>query len=581
MLKFMILSTLAIVGFLETNSEAAAQQSQPRLRPFSEAAGVNCMPGPDGRVCRPDHGVFVWCRTPAELKLIEGQALADSQNRDRAIQARILQSSCRTSSAVVVDQSGDPLRVVDYEDIRQPQISTAIFANINYFAACREGGYCAVRPYLTAWACPNPADLERAESDKASAGCLKFASGEAQVTSVSSQTGNGFLELSVGEGWRTRVYARRIDFRDAELEAPPRNRYREWCKIGEWCDTLIPALFCKDLTSLERVMATAPGRYRQEVIAGEKTCQTLAPGNPLKAKSDAEQSSHIIQVSHPGLGSGFSISDAFGTVSDRPPTIETRSISDLVLRWSKMAPYRAIAVQGQGTSQAGVIFAYSERDTIAFCQELADGDAKQFSACQQGHSRSSTSRIIARADCPSKVLLFGEKIFKLTDRPAEEAGKASVSFKTFIWKNAASDEFVSTTSSHGEATIDSVFDALCPAANPDSAKGIIYRDPKAAFPREIRGLWVMNKQVCEIYRRNPSDTDGQGLMTIGDRDIASYGAREKLNQMRRNGKNWEADVSWEAEGEAGQNTVQYALTNAGLEVRSMNGTSRWIRCSRS
>ena len=576
MLKFMILSTIAIVSILQTEREATAQQTQVRPRPLAEATGISCMADADGRICRPARGVFVWCRTPGELKTIEAEALADPQNQDRAIQAQILRSSCRTSSAVVVDQAGDPVRVVDYEDVRQPEVSTAVYASINFFAACRDGQYCAVRPYLTAWACPNPADIERQETQKTNAGCLKFASGEAQITNVTSQTGNALLELSVGEGGRTRVYARRIDFRAAELEPPPRNRYRDWCKVGEWCDTLMPALFCKDPTSLERILATAPGRYRQEVVAAEKGCLTLNPTNPLKPRTGAEQGTHIVQVSHPGLGLGFSVSDAFGAVRDRPPTIETSSVSDLVLQWSKMAPYRAITVQGQGTSQAGVIFAYSERDAIAFCQELSDGDAKQFSACQKGHSSASTSRIIARADCPSKVLLFGDKIFKLTNRPAEDAGKASANFKNLIWRNVASDEFVSTTTSDGEATIDSVFDALCPLANPDAAKGIVYRDPKATFPRELRGLWVMNKQVCEIYRRNPADTDGQGLMTIGDREVASYEAKERLNQIRRNGKNWEADISWEAEDEAGQNTV----TSAGLEVRSMNGTSRWMRCPR-
>lgn len=223
----------------------------------------------------------------------------------------------------------------------------------------------------------------------------------------------------------------------------------------------------------------------------------------------------------------------------------------------------------------------SERDAIAFCGELADGDARQQAACLSGHRKSSSAHFVARADCSAKLLSFNDRTLKLSRRPAEDAGKSSPGYKYLVWRDVATDQYVTTTTSDGEITIDSAFDALCPTINTDSIKAVIYRDPKAMFPKEIRGLWVLNKQVCAIYRRNPADTDGQGLMTIGEREVVSYEARERLNQMRRDGRIWEADVSWEAEGEAGQNTVRYALTSAGLEVRSMNGTSRWMRCPRS
>jgi hypothetical protein len=151
-----------------------------------------------------------------------------------------------------------------------------------------------------------------------------------------------------------------------------------------------------------------------------------------------------------------------------------------------------------------------------------------------------------------------------------------------IWRDVATDQWVDGSTSSGEVSIDSAFDTLCPGARPDAAEGIVFRDPRAEFPRELRGAWLFDQNACNEFRRDPRAYEGEGLLLIGETEVKGYEYSERVNLVRRTSPTtWAIDVSWGAEGDSGVTTVNYSLQPNGLFITSDDRTHQWIRCGRA
>ena len=297
--RYVILMSLPVGGAIHAQgplTDRNAGASPPRkVRCNTEFVGI---------VCRAENASLVWCRKGDALAQLEAAVSGEPARRDALIEEAAQKGLCGTSAGIVMHAPGGPPvpeKTIE-GDVDHPAVSKILFAAAKAGATppvCQEKGFCAVRPNVTAWACPKAEDLRRSERDKVQAGCLQLNPGD---------TGAFYLEnpseglISLDFGTNAIYWLSRDDLLPVTVDPPPRNRYKGWCKVGDWCETVAPILFCADRPALDRVLAVPPGEGRRTAITAEKSCQILARGNPLKPLGESHDKERVSVVVHPVHG---------------------------------------------------------------------------------------------------------------------------------------------------------------------------------------------------------------------------------------------------------------------------------------
>lgn len=576
--QFIVVAVAMAVSSLDSMAQDPRQKE---TRTLEALPWVKCAKEAQGNVCRPTRGHFVWCANESDLVLLEGGVVNDMPRQERVIQEAVASSTCRTAPAVVVNASGEAASVVEAVGDGRPLVSKTVFASTPSYPACVSDAYCAVKPRTTVWACPAAADLAKPDNEKLAAKCVRFNGGDTLLAGFKPSNSTA-ISFSTGDGANSSFYADAGDFLGIRIQPLPRNRYRRWCKTGEWCEVATPTLFCGERAALDRVLATPAGEGRRNAITAEESCRIMARGNPLKPAGMGSEKDRVVYVEHPVFKSGVTTVDVFKAVHDGVPMTVSPRVTDLKLAFHKSPEMRAIAVQGQGSAKAAVAFRRLDQSVAAFCKDFSEEFGDLNTCMKNLRSDPRSPPAVFRANCLNKVLYLDGRTLKLFPRPAKMPDDAYYrDDKKFIWKDLEKDEWINSTTADGELTLDTAFDALCPAVNEDALGAVVIRDPKAVFPRDIRGVWIMNREVCEVYRKNPADTDGQGVMMIQERELSGYELTERVNQVRQVATNaWEIDVTWEGEGMTGTYGTRYQIGRDGLIVSHGDQANRWIRCPR-
>lgn len=545
---------------------------------------VNCQTETGVMVCRAVAVAFVWCKAAPDLAALETMVELEPGRREAIVAAAAFKGQCGTSAGVVMNVLNRPERTL--EGVLHPQISQKVFGQIAQVQApatskpiCQGKGYCAVTTGPFAWGCPEDKDLSLVDDAKVRNRCIRIPQGsvgELWADDERSRT------ATLAFGYIQPPYSYRIprtDLNPIAVSPHPTNVFRGWCRVGEWCVTAAPAVFCRDEPALERVLATPAGEARRDAVTGEQGCRILIRGDVMKPMYEGNPAKPV-WVEHPVRGQGYTTTGAFKKVSRLVPTRVTSRLADLAINWVRSPSERALGISGQGSSRAVGAFRATQADFVADCKREHPDELAVVAQCVRRSMTGITRTTVVKADCPNKQLQAFDNVYKLRPLPKDASEVHSNSdVLSEVWQNTATEEWVDGSSASNEVGINSAFDALCPGVRNDASLGTVFRDPGAQFPREMQGVWFTDPKACADRRRNDPDYAAERRIVVQPRRLDGYEYHESANIVRQTGPStWALDVSWSGEGEEGQSTVSYSVTREGLSVVSSERRMRWVRC---
>lgn len=353
------------------------------------------------------------------------------------------------------------------------------------------------------------------------------------------------------------------------------NRERGWCRAGDWCETLRPAVFCSDRSAFNRVLTEPVGPLRLRRIEQEGSCRSFDAGAVLKPAGAGDGRDRAIFATHGFHGDGVITADAFGRVSEEVPLTVTNRLDSIEIHYVRAPTQRAMGLSGQGTERAVGTFQSLPADIVNDCRrEPGEENRQQFQTCLARQQRDAQRPLMARANCQTKTVRIFDSLFQL--RPSsDEPGSVRPYRREMVWHDVEKGEWLDGSSASGEVAIDTAFDALCPGIRQDARQGLVFRDPAAQFPGYLRGIWASSPEACRDIEANPR-THEQTYLEIKARVLSGYEYRGEINVIRPVGRNT-IQVDMLDLGQGGNNFSTEVLS-VGADGRLSNGRTGYVRC---
>ncbi|WP_237480597.1 hypothetical protein [Lichenibacterium dinghuense] len=453
--------------------------------------------------------------------------------------------------------------------------------------SCQDVAFCAVRSGAPAWACPKPGALTLPTTEaKGGAGCITVEAGNTgEVVQGASDVEPIGILFGSGTDYRPSYFVARADLSAVAIPSRPTPFDRGWCKPGDTCVTSAPALFCPDRATEERLLALPAGEASRTEVLMEAGCRRLLRGNPLTPAElpAAGGPARLVPVTHPVLKKGWVSADAFGAVALAPPLRYTRRLADLTVLNLKGPNLAAVRLAGQGTREAVGDFQVTRQEQIAFCQRLQDAGTRVDLEICAAQAPATTRRFAA--DCGRRLLSFGGGRYQLVEKVDQGPPDQDLDpDHHWAFRDLGYGSDLTATAPIFEP-LESAFNALCPGADPEVSSSLAYRDPQAAFPRELAGRWFDDRRACRDPGRNGEDYDEHAVMVIapaGRTGNREFEFPERANAVRRVGPgSWQIDSSHTVDGLDPPeilSTATYMLTRDELTLTREGAASKWVRC---
>lgn len=456
-------------------------------------------------------------------------------------------------------------------------------------AACDQPGFCAVRPGPPIYICPQAESLALPTPEaKSAAKCLRISDSNAgEVVSVAEKSVTLANMFGGKPPYQSVYHAPRSDFVRLDLQPYPTPAARGWCRPETWCVTAATALFCTDRAAPARIEATPLGEPRRLAVQAEPSCRFVVGGGVLKPKElpATDDVPKLVAVEHPTLGAGWANVSAFQIVAYTSPLRDTARMADLKISQTRDPAYAAMDIRGQGTPTASGVFRSGPQERREFCAGYwGEDQASSLNSCLS----ESDATITAKANCESKELSLNGRRYGLFERPSDAAADIhSDAHRQMLYRDLKNGEWLDGSTVSGEVTVATAFNALCPGVDPEASYGLVYRDPRAQYPRALWGRWFSDPRACIDPRRNQHDSDEYVWSEISERTERSRDSTDTLSAVRQAGRDtWLIDATSPSQEEAlNFSSMLYTVTRNGLETRAgdaKNGgrTARWVRCSR-
>lgn len=452
---------------------------------------------------------------------------------------------------------------------------------------CKDASFCAVRSGAPVWACPEAGALALPTAGaKSSAGCITVEAGNTgEVVPGTSDIGPIAILFGGDQGLQPKYFLPRADLESVAIAPPPTPAERRWCKPGNTCVTSAPTLLCQDRAAYAHLLALPLDEARRVDVLMEVGCRRLLRGNPLTPAElpAADDPAQLVSVTHPVLKRGWTSAGAFGTVALTPPLRYTARLGDLTVLNLKGPNFAAVRLTGQGTREAVGEFQVTRKEQIAFCQRLQDAGTRVDLEICAAQAPAMTRRI--GADCGQRLFSFGGGRYQLVER--RDVGSPNQDGDPdhhWAFRDLGDGADVTATAPIFEP-LESAFNALCPGADPEVSSTIAYRDPQAAFPRELAGRWFDDRRACRDPGRNGEDYDEHAVMVIalaGRTGNREFEFPERANAVRRvDPGSFQIDSSHTVDGLDTPeifSTATYTLTRDGLTLTRDGLASKWVRC---
>lgn len=454
-------------------------------------------------------------------------------------------------------------------------------------ADCDQPGFCAVRPGAQVWLCPTVESLALPTTDaKSAAKCLRISDSNAgEVTSVGESTVTLASMFGGKPPYQSVYYAARGDFVRLDLQPAPTPAARGWCRPDTWCVTTASALFCTDRDAPARIEAAPLGEPRRMAVRAEPGCRFVVGGGVLKPKElpPAGDAQNLVAVEHPTLGAGWANASAFPVVAFNPPLRDAAQLSEIVVSAGLAPAFAAIDIRAQGTSAATGVFRAGPRERRAFCEAYWNAD--QTEPLKECLSEPDATLEVS-ANCDARQVVVDGGRFRLLERPGDAAADIHLDRqRQMLFRDLEGGEWLNGSMASGEMTVSSAFNALCPGVDPDASFGLVYRDPEAVFPRDLRGRWFDSRSACADPRRNEDDYEEHGVMVISERERGGnyeFEYPQRINAVRRiKPQSWQIDGSHRIDVQDVPEifgSATYTLTRDGLTLTREGTTSKWVRC---
>ena len=455
-------------------------------------------------------------------------------------------------------------------------------------AGCDQPGFCAVRPGAQIPLCPTVESLALPTLEARSAAkCLHISDSNAgEVTSVAEKTIRLANMFGGKPPYQSSYYAAGGDFVRLDLQPYPTPAARGWCRPETWCVTAVTALFCTDKAAPARIEAAPLGEPRRLAVQAEPSCRFVVGGGVLKPKElpatvDAPK---LVAVEHPTLGVGWANVSAFPVVADSPPLRDTARLSDIAISAGRAPSLSAIELRGQGTSAASGVFRAGPSERREFCTSYWGEDGgDSFKTCLA--EPDATAK--AGANCEARRVVVDGRRYELVERPRDAAPDIHTDeHRTMLYSDLKSGEWLDGSSVSGEVTVETAMNALCPGVDPQASFGLVYRDPRAQYPRALWGRWFSDPRACTDPRRNQPNYDEYVWTEISERTDRSRGREDTISTIQQVGRaSWMIGYTMSIHGQPFRlASFTFSLTNRGLEIRP-NAAKRsdevtpWVRCS--
>lgn len=453
--------------------------------------------------------------------------------------------------------------------------------------ACRAPGFCAVRPGPPIWICPQADGLALPTSEaKSAAKCLRISDNNAGEVISARESAVTLANLFGGKPpYQSVYYALAGDLVGVSVQPPPTPATRGWCRPETWCVTAGGTLFCRDSAAYDRVQTMPPGEPRRLAILAEPGCRIVIAGNLLKprglpAAGDAQK---LVEVDHPVLQTGWASADAFPVVAFNTPLRDTPRLSDITISAGKAPSFAAISIGGQGTNAASGVFRAGSNERMDFCKEYwREERTEAFASCRSAPDATLT----VRANCYERRVTVDDRRYELVKRSADATRNIHIDRnRQWLFRNLEDGQWLDGTTASGEVKVESAFNALCPGVSSDASFGLVYRDPRAEFPRELRGRWFDDRRACADPQRHAPEYDEHAVMVISSQErggTRDFEFPQRVDVVRQTGpRSWQIDGSHRIDAldvPEVFGTATYTLTPVGLELKRDGVVSVWTRC---
>ncbi|WP_162559760.1 hypothetical protein [Methylobacterium radiodurans] len=362
------------------------------------------------------------------------------------------------------------------------------------------------------------------------------------------------------------------------------------CTVGQPCTFAAPVFAC-DYAGAEKIALAGPATG-SEIGAGlvrEKSCQTVTAGRPLA--TETTNSGLIVYLTEVGQHLGYMPVGVFAPAAtvaspkaDREvPLRVTTRLADFTVSAGRAPFARAVSLTGQMAEAAVGIFRAGPAERRDFCSSYAGSEPAALRSCLSDFP---DYEVQGRANCTTRVVTVRDRTYRLFARPTTFPSDSHLdASRRWIWRNVASDEWLDGSVVSGEDTVDSTFDALCPGRRPDAERGLVYRDPQATYPSELRGRWFDNQRACADPGRIAEDYEDHSVMVISERERSGnrqFEFPQRINAVRRLGPQaWQIAGSHRIDVQDVPEifgTATYTLTRDGLLLAQEGETSKWVKC---
>ncbi|GJD30583.1 hypothetical protein PMNALOAF_1830 [Methylobacterium adhaesivum] len=427
----------------------------------------------------------------------------------------VLEKTCQTVPAgrAVMTEAAKVAQIVYLSDGGQHlgYMPVGVFASsgTGARAACDQPGFCAVRPGAQVSLCPTVESLALPTPEaKSAAKCLRISDSNAgEVVSVAEKSVTLANMFGGKPPYQSVYHAPRSDFVRLDLQPYPTPAARGWCRPETWCVTAATALFCTDKAAPARIEATPLGEPRRLAVQAEPSCRFVVGGGVLKPKEFPETGDpqKLVAVEHPTLGVGWANVSAFPVVAFNPPLRDTARMADIRISQTREPAYAAIDIRGQGTPVASGVFRSGPQERHEFCAGYwGEDQIEPLNSCLSEPD----ATITAKANCESKELSINGRRYGLFERPSDAAADIHTdAHRQMLYRDLKSREWLDGSTVSGEVTVATALNALCPGVDPEASHGLIYRDPRAQYPRALWGRWFNDSRACTDPRRNQPDYD--------------------------------------------------------------------------
>lgn len=361
------------------------------------------------------------------------------------------------------------------------------------------------------------------------------------------------------------------------------------CRVGQACTFSLPIFAC-DYASAQTILAGGTrGKEIAAALSRETKCQTVSAGRTLATEATAAP--QIIYVSEAGQHLGYVPVGVFAAPTaaipaehERPvPMRVTTRLGSITLSQGRAPLARATSLTGQNSTKAVGVFRTGMTERRAFCTAYTGNAGPTY--LQGCLSDFPDDEVRVEAGCETRIVTVFGRTFRLHRRSAMLAAAAHIDVeRRWLWRDVATDEWLDGRTSSGEATVDSAFDILCPGRRPDAEIGVVYRDPQAEFPRELRGRWFDSRRACADPRRNALDYEEHGVLNIARQERTGnreFEFRQRINSVRRVGpQSWQVYGSHRIDAADEPEiftTTTYTLTRDGLSM-GQNSSQVWLQC---